>query len=346
MSASSDGDADVYRLSPGVRLRVRGGRLVRRHFAREYGPAADHGRGPSAQVEIDLRWALAPRGEGVATVAGGHKTARWTAGLSEPGADPLRGSIALRGGPPSFALSLVQGYFVEPLTGLALSRSGEVLLPAAAIERDGGALLLIGRSRSGKSSLAARAIAAGRGVLGDDQVVIGPQGLCLPFPRRLRLYPDLEATAPAAHRGLPPAARVALAARRGGRALSRGYVAPPLLIAASALGARRPQRPLPIQRVAVIERSPQARELAALPLAADRMLDVARAVLDDQRLHLRAAGPAWEAALTAASDEDLSLMAAALGDLPLVRLAVPAAWEAPRAIAALERWLEAPWPVS
>ncbi len=324
-----------------MRLRVRGGRLVRRHFAREYGPAADHGPDRSAQVEVDLRWALGTREERAATVAGGHKTVRWTAGLSEPGADPLRGSITLRGGPPSFALSLVQGYFVEPLTGLAVSRSGGVLLPAAAIERDGGALLLIGRSRSGKSSLAARAIAADRGVLGDDQVVIGRGGECRPFPRRLRLYPDLEATAPAAHRGLPPAARVALVARRGARALSRGYVAPPVLIASSALGARRPQRPLPIQRVAVLERSRQERELVAQPLAADQVLEVARAVLEDQRLHLRAAGPAWEAALTAASHEDLTRVAAALRDAPLVRLAVPAAWEAPQAIAALERWLEA-----
>ena len=141
----------------------------------------------------------------------GYRSLRWRVALDPLGDGPLRATIDLRGAPRSFGLSLLQGYVVEPLLGLLAPAAGHVLLPAAAVASEGGTLLLIGRSRSGKSSLVARAAAAGTAVLGDDHVLVGQDG-CRAFPRRLRLYPDVAETAPAALASLPARTRALLRA--------------------------------------------------------------------------------------------------------------------------------------
>ncbi len=336
-ATSRSGDGEVYRFGPGVCFRVRGGKLVRRHFVREYGPAADEP--DPAGVEADLHWERTPRSTGHALVAGGHKTARWRVGLSAPDADPLRASIALQGGPPSFALSLVQGYFVEPLIALSAARSDLVLLAGAAIEDDGGALLLVGRSRSGKSSLMARAIARGREVLGDDQVLVDRSGTCWPFPRRIRVYSDLDSTAPDAHAHLNRRSRLALEARRVVKAASRGAVAPSLLLDPAQLGPWRPPGPLPIRRVVVIERSQRASVLANEPIGSAEAIGSALGALAAQREHLAGASTAWDATLDATLRCEKHSLASAFAHASTERLSVPATWGAPRAIAALDEWL-------
>jgi hypothetical protein len=80
------------------------------------------------------------------TLHGGHKTVNWRIELGSPEEPSLNAAIELRGAPRSFGLSLVQGYFVEPLLSLAAAREGSVLLPCAAIATDEGLLLLLGRS--------------------------------------------------------------------------------------------------------------------------------------------------------------------------------------------------------
>ncbi len=336
-ATSRSGDGEVYRFGPGVCFRVRGGKLVRRHFVREYGPAADEP--DPAGVEADLHWERTPRSTGHALVAGGHKTARWRVGLSSPDADPLRASIALQGGPPSFALSLVQGYFVEPLIAVSAARSDMVLLAGAAVEEGGGALLLVGRSRSGKSSLTARAIASGRGVLGDDQVLVDRSGRCWPFPRRIRVYSDLRSTAPAAHAHLNRRSQLALEARRVAKATSRGAVAPSLLLDPAQLGPWRRSEPLPIRRVVVIERSPSASVLAIEPIGSAEAIDAALAALAAQREHLVGASTAWNATLDATLRSEKDSLTCAFAHASTARMAVPAAWCAPRAIAELDEWL-------
>jgi hypothetical protein len=328
---------EVYRFGPGVRLRVRGGALAQRHFAREYGPPA--GGADPVGVEVDLRWARTRRSKSPVLVAGGHKTARWRVDLSAPDADPLRASIALAGGPPSFALSLVQGYFVEPLIAVCAARSGSVMLAGAAVEDDGGALLLVGRSRSGKSSLMARAIARGGQVLGDDQVLVDRSGTCWPFPRRIRVYSDLRRTAPAAHAHLGRRSRIALAARRIAKAASRGAIAPSLLLDPAQLGPWRSPRPLPIRRVVVIERSPRACDLATESIAPPDAIEAALAVLALQRERLTGTSMAWDAALAATLRIEKAALALAFANAPTSRLSVPVAWSAPQAIAALDEWL-------
>src|SRR5215217_3822994 len=99
-----------YRFAESVRLRISGPERALRHFDAEYGevpvPPGSAGE-PDVEVRIGFGLRAQPIAGG-ATVTGGHKTARWTVGLGRPDAHPLRASIVLAGGPPSFALSLVQ----------------------------------------------------------------------------------------------------------------------------------------------------------------------------------------------------------------------------------------------
>src|SRR6185503_16326284 len=225
---------------------------------------------------------------------------------------------------------------LEPALSVAAARAGHVLLPAAALSADGGAVVVLGRSRSGKSSAMTLALAAGREVLGDDQVLLSGFGACRAFPRRLRLYPDLRETAPQAYDRLPGAERRALAARRAARALSRGWVAPSLAVRATAMGPGAPTGPLPVSRLVAVERTGDVDEPQSAPLDVEEAVALALTVLDEQRARLReAAGPAWGPALDAIREREATLLRSALADAPLERLRLPGDWSAPRGVAAL-----------
>jgi hypothetical protein len=321
---------------PGVRLRVGGSTLARSHFEREYGPAV--GADGAPDVEADVRFALRARaGPTDVRVAGGHKSARWRVALSDPEERPLRARIAVCGGPPSFALSLVQGYYVEPLVSIALGRAGFVGLPSAAVVGSDGALVVMGRSASGKSSLSVRALARGRDILGDDQVVIAGDGGCWSYPRRLRLYPDVEDTAPEAWTRLRRSTRRALRLRRALRWSTRGYVAPSLAVPTSEFRAAQPRDRVPATRLVVLERSADVAGLAEDQRDAEWAAQEAGRVLADQRQRFAAAAsdPRWAVALddTAAREEEI--VRAWLDRLPITHLRVPLAWDAPIAVAAV-----------
>lgn len=311
----------------GVTLEIRGPRAVCRHFTAEYGAAASAEATPPATViSFDSATAANQR----------YKTVRWRIELGDPAEDPLRAHLAVAGRPRSFALSLLQGYVVEPLLAIAAARVASVLLPSAAIEGDRGYVLLLGRSRSGKSSLCARALAAGRSILGDDHVLLDAEG-GRAFPRRLRLYSDLELTAPAAYGRIGGTGRAALTARRLVRLATRGWVAPPLRLQSEQLGRPFPRTPVQLERVVAIERAANVADLAQAELAAPAIIDLAQAIADEQRARLaQAAGPpAWERALAAAREEDRRVLVAALRGLPAQTFLVPADWGAPRAVDAL-----------
>ncbi|HEY3020026.1 MAG TPA: hypothetical protein VGJ32_07520 [Solirubrobacteraceae bacterium] len=318
-----------YRFAPGLELALEGPAAALRHFAREYGPAAV---APAAEPPA-LRATIAWGGD---AADDGHKTVRWGVRLGAPDGEPLVLELALRGRPRRFALSLVQGFLLEPVLSVAAARAGHVLLPAAGLGEDGAAVVVLGRSRSGKSSAMTLALAAGRHVLGDDQVLLDAAGGCLPFPRRLRLYPDLRQTAPAAFRRLPAADRGALLARSAARTLSRGWLAPSLAVRPSAVGPRAPDGPLPVRRLVAVERAGDLDGPVAGPLEADVAIALALDVLDEQRARLRdAAGPAWRAALDELRDREADLLRGALDGVGLERLRMPAAWPAPRGVAHL-----------
>jgi hypothetical protein len=325
-----------YAFGPAVRLAVDGSPRACAHFEREYGPSRPSHDPPDVAAEVVLG-----RMRGATGRSGGHKTARWRVAIGPPDARPLRVSVALGGGPPSFALSLVQGYHVEPLLAIALARAGYVALPGAAIVTDAGAVVLMGRSGSGKSSVSVRALAGGRRILGDDQVVVGADGGCWPYPRRLRLYPDVEQTAPVAWRRLRRSTRGNLRMRRLARRATRGFVAPSLAVPVSELGAPAPDARAPVKRLVVVERAAGVAALDARVRDAAWALRQAAAVIAEQRARFAtAAGEPWRAALAEAARSEGEVLRAWLGGVEVGELRIPAAWDAATAVAALADRLE------
>ena len=327
--------ADLYRFAPGLVVSMRGDRRARAHFRAEYASAALAGDSAvpalEAAVGAHVRGARSRKRTPEPELRGTHKLARWRASVPvTPDADTMRVAVDVRG---PLGLVLVQSYIVEPLVSLAAVRSGSVLLPSAAIVRGGRALLLIGRSRSGKSSLAALALAAGRRILGDDQVFIGANQDCLPFPRRLRVYPDLARTAPAAFAALSPSARRALAGLRRVKALSRGVVAPPLRVSASALGASAGPLRLPIGEVVVIRRAPVG-ALEFEPLDQGELQAEAEDVLLSQRSAIFGL-PGVQAAFDTLLAEERTILSSAFATAPARRALVPDSWPAELAVRTL-----------
>jgi hypothetical protein len=328
-----------FRFGPRVHLRVRGDKAAVAHFVREYGSSRAASDAP-LDVEVSVTLGSRNRVAPARSIRGGHKTVRWTVVLGDPEARPLRAAVALRGGPRSFGLSLVQGYFVEPLVALACARAGIVALPSAGLEENNRALLLMGRSRSGKSSVSARALGAGRPMLGDDQVLVETSGVCWPYPRRMRFYPDLRETAPETYARLPAAIRVGLSARRVVRAASRGYVAPSLPVAPGALGQISPPGAMPLGRILVIERAGGSATLTEEPRDPAWAVAQGRALLADQRARLRAgADAAWVRALDEASRQETSHLETAFGGGDVRLLRIPESWQAPQAIDGLAQRL-------
>ena len=272
-------------------------------------------------------------------VEGGHKTVRWSVRADPPRDGTITARLRVRGGPPSFGLSLTQGYFVEPLISVAAARTGVVLLPAAGIVNGGRTVVLLGRSRTGKSSVTARALAAGRPVLGDDQVLIDSAASAWPFWRRLRFYSDLSVTAPLAYARLSRSTRFALGVRRWTRAATRGFVAPPVRVQSSALG-RVEAAAVPLGRVVLITRGGSAPSLDGTPLGVTDAVENAMSVLREQRSKLTVPpGTAWADELERTVEQERRILTSAFAAVPLERVDVPHAWPAERAIPALEEWL-------
>jgi hypothetical protein len=329
------GAADLYGFGPGLVVSIRGDRRARAHFRTEYASAAlaADSSVPALEATVGGRVHNGPaRGTTPEReLRGRHKLAWWRASLPiTPDADTMRVVVEVRG---PLGLALVQSYVLEPLVSLAAARSGSVLLPSAAIAQDGKALLLIGRSRSGKSSLAALALAAGRQILGDDQVFILESRDCRPFPRRLRIYPDLARTAPAAFTALRPSARRALAGLGRVKTLTRGFVAPPLKVTASMLGVGGVLSSLPIGEVVVIQRG-SVGALSSEPIGQRELAAEAGDVLLRQRSAIFSL-PGLEAAFAPVLATERMIIASALARASARRVLVPDAWPAERAVGAL-----------
>jgi hypothetical protein len=337
---TSPATADLYRFGPGLTVSIRGERRARAYFRAEYGSAALAGSPevPAVEATIGARVrAVADATTAEPELEGAHKLARWRASVPmRPEVNTMRVAVAVRG---PLGLALVQSLVIEPLLSLAAVRAGSVLLPGAAIAKGDRTLLLLGRSRSGKTSLAARALAAGLRVLGDDQVIINAERECLPFPRRLRLYPDLSRTAPAAFAALQPSVRTRLAALGRVNALTRGFVAPPVSISASALGANAtgPVRLL-IGDVVVVRRA-RVDALTLEPLDASELAAEADDVLMGQRSEIFKVPGVRDAYETLLAHER-AIISCALDASPARRVLVPDSWTSEQAVGALARELE------
>ena len=314
-----------------LHLEVRGSQRTLHHYRAEYGR-----EGSAAVADPELLIVFQRRLPGVgASFGGAYKGLKWRVELADPAAASLRAAIALTGEPRSFGLSLLQGYVIEPLLALLAPAANHVLLPAAAIAPNRSVILLIGRSRSGKSSLSARAATQCIPVLGDDHVLVGRDGTCRSFPRRLRLYTDLQDTAPHAYRNLPGSQRVLLAALRGLRVVTRGAVAPPLRVPIEAFGPVA-RDTLPVGLVIVIERGDNGR-LERSELDPNALVEFTSMVLREQRTALlKVRDPVWAERLGEVQRNEAQLLQAAfVGVRSALRLTVPAAWDARRAVGEL-----------
>ncbi len=314
-----------YEFALGLRLAVDGDGATLRHFNREYGLMAAHGSAPTT-VEVAFR-GHDPDQRGEA-VAGGYKSMRWRTEFTAPDAAVLGGCIELAGWPRSFARTLVQGYFVEPLISVAAARLGSVLLPAAAFRDQAGAIVVLGGSGSGKTSLSMHALALGVPVLGDDQVLIEADGTCRAFPRRLRLYTDLRERAPLAYRRLPLRVRLQLGSRRLVRTLSRGAIAPALAVSASVFGQASAPDPAPVRRIVLLERASGPGSLRTEPATAEEAVRLALELLRGQREHVvLAAGNSWRDGLRAVEAGEERLLTVAFGGVSVRRIIVPSPLE-------------------
>jgi hypothetical protein len=193
----------------------------------------------------------------------------------------------------------------------------------------------MGRSRSGKSSVSVRQLAAGRALLGDDQVVIGADGGCWTYPRRLRVYPDIRTTVPEAWPRLRATTRRTLRAREAVRRLTRGYVAPSLAVPASELGPAAPRDRVPASGVLVVERS-DAPSLAESDRDPAWAAKEARGLLAAQREWLSTlADERWRAVLRETAEREEAVLAAWLERVPITQLTIPRTLAAPAAVGAL-----------
>jgi hypothetical protein len=320
----------AFAFRPNLRLLVSAADGDLRHFVSEYG--AGDAPDPRADVEV----AVARGGE----TSERYKTVRWAIRVADPQAAPLRAEIRLAGRPRSFGLSLVQGYFVEPLLSLVAPAAGYVLLPAAGFSVRGRTIVLMGRSRVGKSSVAARMLAAGHAFLGDDQILIDGAGRATRFPRRLRLYSDIAVTAPAAFRSLDASVKASLLWRRAVRTATRGYVAPPVRVQAEQLGrgADVAAAELAVDRVLHVVRADgdAAREE---PLTAAAAAATAAALLRLQRAKLLEAVPGLAPVAAAAAAAEREILTAAFASVGAETVVVPSASTAAVAVDLLARRL-------
>ncbi len=310
---------------------------IARHFAAEYAVATSVNT-PDPDLQVDFRPVEAP------TLTGGYKTVKWRVELDDPSdGGPLRAAIELSGQPRGFGLSLVQGYFVEPLISLAAARVDTVLLPCAAIltEAD-GLTLILGRSRSGKSSLAVRSLPGGAVVYGDDQAFIDAECNCSRFPRRMRFYSDLRQTAPRAFARLAPQVRADLILRGAVRRLSRGFIAPPVRVPIEDLGAAGGLEPTPVRRIVLLERSDGISDIQRDEVGPDETAEFGLALLDDQREKLSRAGGVWTELISTLRSAESEMLRSAFRVHAVERLRVPMTWGATDALPVLAHLLRLP----
>jgi hypothetical protein len=324
---------------PGIQLDVTGDAPAIRHFRAEYGSEGNASRVASPPAARRLTVTFVDRLP-ADLPTDGHRSVHWQARLERVGPADLGVEIALRGWPRWFGLSLVQGYLVEPATSLLVAEGGAVLLPAAGIVRDGRVDLLIGRSRSGKSSLSMRALGAGLPILGDDQVHVASDGVITRFPRRLRVYDDLADTAPGVVPRLSSGLRRQLTTRSFVRRLTGGRVRPSLPVDIVEIGGDA--APSPLGRIGLLRRV-DGDEMRVRDASVDDAVSDSISALSEQRARLaRLLTDNWRAELAATQEEEARTLSLAFGSVPVTAVDVPISSDPGQAVSRLAEALGLP----
>jgi|GEM_PF-6730435 len=294
---------------------VEAGGLAARHFAAEYGEGPDRSVPAVMALRVGLlagRPGSADMADAAHTFVGGHRAARWRVRVHVD-ADAASASCALQVAGP-LGLPLVQSMVLEPLLSIVTPAAGRVLLPGALIAAKDGPVLLLGPSGVGKSTLALRALAAGRPVAADDQILVAADGACAGLSRRLRVYGDLRRVVPEAHALLHPATRCRVALAGGVTRLTGGRISPLVAVSPSSLDphASQPGRDRrPVRALLLV--SGGSRGL----VGADELVSHALGLLVEQRTRLAAAGVRPPPVTLA---RETTILESALGQLVAERL--------------------------
>lgn len=318
---------DHYAQGPGMTLAIGGAAVARAYFRREYGEAGPWAGGGDRPRDLDACFSRLAEGRPGAVIAGRHKLARWRVRVAlAPGA-----AVGLRAqvqGP--FGLPLVQSTILEPLLGLAAARRALALVPGALVlDAAGRGVLLVGGSGAGKTSLAARAIAAGREVLADDRVFLDADAGASRFARRMRLYPDIRATAPAAWASLTGGARSRLHAVELLRGATAGRFAPPVAVTRREIGAAAPRAGARVERILLLRREERTQAQLTAVGAAVAVDEIVARIRDD-RAALENAGIDDE--IRRMELDDRAVLESAAAAATVQRLDIPAAWPAARSV--------------
>lgn len=326
----------VFAFVDGVRAGVRGPAWIVGAFRLEYAQREIFDGGA---VAVDIAFGRETARDAV-VIEGRHKSVSWRIALGPADTAPIRADIHLGGMPRSFARSLVQGYVIEPLVSIVAAEHGQALVPSAAFAGSTGVTLILGRSRAGKSTLMARLMAAGHDVLGDDQLFVDARGRCVAFPRRLRFYPDLGTTAPAAYARLPAGLRRRLRFMGLLSALTRGQIRPSLAVDRSAIGGHWVPGPLLLERVVLLQRGDHAGELRSAPASPEQAVAWATRLLVEQRARLALSDEVgWGARLDRANEAETAILGDTFAGPAIVSISVPYDWPASAAVTAVARRL-------
>jgi hypothetical protein len=152
----------------------------------------------------------------------------------------------------------------------------------------------------------------------------------------MRFYSDLRTTAPSAYSALPFGTRLGLLSRGALRALTRGYVAPPVRVAPNQIGRAPAPGRLRLERIVVVERDLETDAANEDGVTPRLVLASALEALTEQRQKLgEALRGEWGELLEATRRVEESLLSQAFRDQPVERLVVPGTWSAPQAVSAL-----------
>ena len=123
---------------------------------------------------------------------GGHVYRLWVAGAGWFSVDPTGPRIAV---PSNLALVRCQELLWAIPAALCLLHRGDLPLHGAAVQVDGGAVVLAAPGGFGKTTLAASFYEAGHGVLSEDLTCLraDPGPMVVPGPAMLRLRSDVDA---------------------------------------------------------------------------------------------------------------------------------------------------------
>ena len=123
---------------------------------------------------------------------GNHVYRLWIAGGGWFTVDPTGPRIAV---PPELRLVRCQELLWAIPAALCLLHRGDLPLHAAAVDVDGGAVVLAAPGGFGKTTLAASFYEAGHGLLSEDLTCLraDPEPVVIPGPAMLRLRPDVGA---------------------------------------------------------------------------------------------------------------------------------------------------------